>query len=51
MHHELYVSYNNKLNVLFILRLLIYHTAHILGVSTAHHQEVECIYLLVILPS
>jgi hypothetical protein len=36
---------NNQHNALFIFSLLSYHTLHVLGVSAAHHQEVECIYV------
>jgi hypothetical protein len=36
---------NNQLDVLFILSALKYNTLHVSGVSTAHHQEIECTYV------
>jgi hypothetical protein len=38
-------EYNNQLDALFISSLLSYNTATCSGLSTAHHQEVECIYV------
>jgi hypothetical protein len=36
--------YNNQLDALSILSSLIISLLHVSGVSTAHHQEVQCIY-------
>jgi hypothetical protein len=43
----IYTVYNNHLVALFILSLLDYHTSTVSGISTAHHQEVECILVYV----
>jgi hypothetical protein len=39
--------YNNQLSALFILSLLNWHTSTCFGRSTAHHQELECVYVAV----
>jgi hypothetical protein len=39
----MYYRYKNQLDALFILSLLNYTPPLVLGVLTAHHQEVECI--------
>jgi hypothetical protein len=39
--------YNNQLDALFILSLLNYRTSACFGLSTAHHQEVWCVYVAI----
>jgi hypothetical protein len=37
--------YKNQIDAVFILSLLNYHTCTCFGRSSAHHEEVECIYV------